>query len=65
MGWLSNALTWLSRATGIGYRPYPALSDVVQAHRVYELRRNSDRLVVEVQQLERELRRSGQLPRNH
>jgi hypothetical protein len=57
-GWLSSIGIWLSRATGIGYQPFPPIS----AERAFSFARRSDALVNQVEQLERELRRRGELP---
>lgn len=51
--------TWASRATGIGYQLVPPVIGLEEAHR---MKRESDHLVIEVEQLDRELRRRGQLP---
>lgn len=57
---LKTAIIWFKRATGIGYVEFPPLDINPQAAK--ELKINSDDLVLQMEQLERDLRRRGQLP---
>ncbi len=50
---------WLSRATGIGYRSYPPLEEVIEPEKASEARRKADYLVRELDELEREIRNRG------
>lgn len=55
---MQTVLTWAARATGLGYQlVQPPIGLAEAENRV----RRSDRLVVEIEQLERELRRRGRL----
>lgn len=55
-------VVWFKRATGIGYREFPSLEDKKQ--RAADLRYNSNDLVVQVEQLERDIRRRGSMWQN-
>lgn len=50
---------WFKRATGIGYEEYPPLT--VYKRNAEEMKVKTDDLVVQVEQLERDLRRRGHL----
>lgn len=52
-------VVWIKRATGIGYREFPPLN--ISSENTKKLRKNSDDLVIQIEQLERDLRRRGQL----
>lgn len=57
---LKDAINWMSRATGIGYHPPPPLAPQVEYAQAVQ--QKTDELVIQVEQLERELRRRGELP---
>lgn len=65
MNLLKTAFVWISRATGLGYQPYPPLvgSEVSVDHAI-KFKHKTDKLVLDVQRLDRELRRRGQLDRS-
>lgn len=55
-------IVWLKRATGIGYEDFPPLTPMKLDARM--LKYNTDDLVVQTEQLERDLRRRGKLDDN-
>lgn len=57
-------LTWVSRATGIGYRNFEPVSHE-HIRGVLQVERESSVLARQVEQLERELRRRGELPHSN
>lgn len=57
---LHIAAIWISRATGIGYRDFPPIDQHFRGAR--DLQHQTDALVIQIEQLERELRRRGDLP---
>jgi hypothetical protein len=57
---LKSIITWLKRATGVGYRRYdPLVGRDVDVEKSARLRERTDKLVRDVDQLERELRKIG------
>ncbi len=62
---MHTAMIWLSRATGIGYRPYPPIvGGIVPSDYADQLVVKSDEIERQIEMLERELRRRGHLPRH-
>lgn len=57
---LGIMIVWFKRATGIGYKKFPPLEVDTKVTR--RLKEDSDDLVVQLEQLERDLRRRGHLP---
>lgn len=57
---LNDILIWASRATGIGYRHYPPLvGNEIDPKKAQEFNELADKLVRDVDRLDRELRRIG------
>lgn len=56
-----SLVKWIKRATGVGYRKFPPLSQepIVDPRLADPLKRKSDQVVREVERLEAELRRLG------
>lgn len=52
-------LLWLSRATGVGYRDFRPMD--LSKDDTKALERKTDTLVIQVEQLEREIRRHGRI----
>jgi hypothetical protein len=55
-------IVWLSRATGVGYRRYePLVAKEVDIKKASDLREKADRLAMDIERLERELRKHGRI----